>query len=172
MCFSRATGSRPVQPATTAVRSAIGRVSPPSRPCVRNIRVSSDIEVFLILRTYFTGPTLKSCSTSTRRSRRRRGALLCRLQDRIDHTDIAGAAAEVPAQHFSHLPFGGLRIVMQECLGGDQDARRAISALQPVMAAEGFLQVVESPVGRRQAADRLHTPATGLHSKGEAAACR
>jgi hypothetical protein len=53
-------------------------------------------------------------------------------------------------QHLAHIVLAGVRILGQELRRGDKDAGGAKAALQGVMTAESFLQVVELAIGLRQ----------------------
>src|SRR3954447_25822846 len=76
---------------------------------------------------------------------------------------VAGAAADVAGEHLAHLFLGGLRVLGEKLRRGNQNAGRAEAALQRVMAAECFLQVVELAVPAAQALDGLDPAAVDLH---------
>ncbi len=76
------------------------------------------------------------------------------------------------AQHFANLLLGGVGPLAQELLGRHQNAWRAVTALQGVVAPEGFLQVAQRAVFRGEVANRLDGPASRLNGKRQTAASR
>src|SRR5690242_4423063 len=92
-------------------------------------------------------------SSVTVTSRVLRAHRLRRDLHRLDDPLVAGATAEVPGEPFLDLVEAGVRVVLQERLDGDDEARRAEAALQPVRLAEGLLHGPERAVGRPDALD-------------------
>src|SRR3954469_19757825 len=103
----------------------------------------------------------------TTRCEPRRG-LLYRLDDLL----ITGAAAEIAADRFAYLGFGGLRHRVQQRLSRDQHARRAIAALERVRVAEAVLKHAWAAVRFRETFHRGHAMTVGLHGEHEARAHR
>src|SRR5215472_17249708 len=62
------------------------------------------------------------------------------IEDGADDFVVAGAPAEVAGEPVARLGLGRIRIAVQQCLGGDQQARRAEAALQRCMFQEFSLQ--------------------------------
>src|ERR671927_631750 len=74
--------------------------------------------------------------------------------DRLVDFDVAGAAAEVPAQGFFDLFARRVRVLSEQFLGDEEEAGRAVAALRGARVGEGLLQGVEA-VGRRHPLDGL-----------------
>src|SRR5947209_956467 len=83
---------------------------------------------------------------------------------RVDDVLVSGAAAEVPLQAVADLVVGGIGMIGQELSGGHDHARRAESALQPVLIPEGLLDGVEL-AGGGHAFDGQQFAAVGLHGE-------
>src|SRR5437588_11700185 len=62
------------------------------------------------------------------------------LLDRANDLVVAGAAAEIARQPPANLFLGGVRILIEQRLGRDDEARRAEPALQRRLLQEAFLQ--------------------------------
>ena len=101
--------------------------------------------------------------------RRPRGALHAQRGqlDGIEDLGVAGAAAEVAGEGLAHLVAGGRRIVGQQGLGGEEDARRAVAALGRAQLREGLLQRVQlAAIGHPL--HRLDLAALALDGQGQA----
>src|SRR5690606_21333626 len=61
--------------------------------------------------------------------------------------------------------FRRLFVLLQISLRRDEDARRAIAALQAMMTTEGFLQVVQATVLAANAANGIDRAASRLHGE-------
>src|SRR5580704_5708044 len=95
----------------------------------------------------------------------------CR-QHRVDDPLVAGAPAEVRRGELADFRLGRLagagRLLLGEIgLGQHQEARRAETALQPVVIAERLLQIGQL-VAVGQALDRTHVAPVRLHPEHEA----
>src|SRR5580700_3641424 len=64
---------------------------------------------------------------------------LRRIERRLDDAAIAGAAAQIAGERFSHFVFARRRIFPQQLGERDQHPRRAKAALQAVIVDEGLL---------------------------------
>src|SRR5712692_584790 len=91
---------------------------------------------------------------------------------RLDDLLIAGAAAQVSADRIADLPFGRIRIRIQQSLGSDQHPWSAVAALQAVRLAEAVLQHAHRAVGLRETLDGGDAVAVRLHGIHEAGAHR
>src|SRR5204863_6781689 len=72
-------------------------------------------------------------------SRPHAGQTAGRVEDRCDDVLIPRAAAEVPFERFANLFFRRRGVLLQEARGRHDHPRRAVAALQAMVAAEGFL---------------------------------
>src|SRR3990172_1275274 len=77
------------------------------------------------------------------------------VEDGLHDVLVAGAAAQVALEGRANLLLGRVGVLPQVGVRGHDHARRAIPALQAVVAMEGLLQRVHLPVGRH-GLDRLH----------------
>src|SRR5258708_25746936 len=84
-------------------------------------------------------------------SRRRHG------RDRIDDLAVTGAAAQIARDGVADLYFAWARILVEQRLGGEHDARRAEAALRAAMLHQRLLQRMQSAAGRK-ALDRGDGP--------------
>src|SRR3990172_8461838 len=66
-------------------------------------------------------------------------SVICYIQNCFHDFLVAGAAAEVAGDGFAHLFFGGMRVATQKRDAGNDDARRAIAALNPTARDDCFL---------------------------------
>src|SRR3972149_1250403 len=73
----------------------------------------------------------------------------------------AGAAAQVALEGRPHLLLGRVRVLPEERVRGHDHPRRAVPALQAVVAMEGLLQRMHLPVGGH-GLDRRHLAPIGL----------
>src|SRR5262249_54775236 len=64
----------------------------------------------------------------------------------LDDVHVAGAAAEVAGDGPADVVLAGLGVLVQEGIAGHQHAGRTVSALQPVLGHEAFLQGMELAV--------------------------
>ncbi len=68
----------------------------------------------------------------------------CRGEDRVDDRGVAGAAAEVAADRLDHLLARGVGVAVEQRLGGEQHAGRAVAALGGEVLHERLLQRVQA----------------------------
>src|SRR3990172_10740368 len=87
--------------------------------------------------------------------------LLSGVQDGLHDVLVAGAAAQVALEGFAHLRLGRARVLPQVGIRGHDHARRAVPALEAVVAVKGVLQRVHLPVSGH-ALDRGDLAAVGL----------
>src|SRR5437764_12578235 len=66
--------------------------------------------------------------------------------DRLHDIDVPGATADVSLDRLPDLVLARARIPVEQVLGGHQDSRRAVAALQGMFVAEGLLEGVELPI--------------------------
>src|SRR3990170_4554628 len=66
------------------------------------------------------------------------------LQDGLNDLHVAGAAAEVARDGHPHLGRCGVRHAGQQTLGGHEEPRGAVAALDRAVADESFLERVEA----------------------------
>src|SRR5262249_28749292 len=92
----------------------------------------------------------------------------CRLLDRLDDVDVAGAPADIALDGLADLRFARVGIRIEEGLGRHQHPRRAVAALQCVRVAEGLLQRMQFAI-LREPLDRLDRSAVGLDGEHHAA---
>src|SRR2546430_434151 len=65
------------------------------------------------------------------------------LFDRFDDLLVTGATAEIPGDRLVNALARGMRLAREQCLGGHQDAGRAIAALRGAEVGKGRLQGME-----------------------------
>src|SRR5262249_12515934 len=93
--------------------------------------------------------------------------LLGGVKDGADDLVVAGAAAQVAGQPVPYLFLARLGVLLQQCLGGDDEAWRANATLQSRVLEELLLERVQ-PLRRRDALDRGHRFALYLGAEDEA----
>src|SRR5580698_9446288 len=156
-----ATGER----TTRAQHCPLALKSSPNRPRPRSSRGSS-LRAARVPTDVMARPPTSAASLATAEPRPR-----CR-QHRVDDPLVAGAPAGVRRGELADFRLGRLasagRLPLGEIgLGQHQEARRAETALQPVVIAERLLQIGQLlAVG--QALDRTHVASVRLHPEHQA----
>ena len=89
--------------------------------------------------------------------------------DRLDDVVIAGAAAEIALEIFSDLLLARAGVGLHQVERRHHHPRRAETALQAVVFAEGVLHRVQGAVGLGDALDGQHLGALALHGEDGAA---
>src|SRR5262245_28656730 len=69
-----------------------------------------------------------------------------RVLNRLDDVHIARAAAKIAGNRVADLRFGRVRVTAQEGDASHHHARRAVSALEPVLLPETLLNRMELPI--------------------------
>jgi hypothetical protein len=95
------------------------------------------------------------------------GHLACRVEDRLHDVLVAGAAAEVALQREPDVCVRRARMLVEVALRRHDHPRRAVAALQTVVAAERFLERMER-VPVREALDRGDLATVGLRREERA----
>ena len=90
-----------------------------------------------------------------------------RILDRSDDLVVTGAAAEVVGEPESNLVLGGVGVLLQERLGGDDEARGADAALERGVLQECLLHGMES-ASLGDALNGSYLLALGLDTKDQA----
>ena len=90
---------------------------------------------------------------------------VCRELDGFDDLPVAGAAADIAGDRLDDLLAARRVGMLQQCMRGQDHARRAVTALQTVGLAERILNDAEFTRGRRETFDRGDLVAIGLHRK-------
>src|SRR5438132_6134905 len=86
---------------------------------------------------------------------------------RLEYLQIARAAAQVPGQGFRDLRARRPRVLAQELLRHEQEARRAVAALRGAQLGEGLLQGMQDAIAG-QALHRRHVTALAFDGQGQA----
>src|SRR5262245_10754881 len=94
----------------------------------------------------------------------RAGHLTGGVEDRLHDVVVAGAPAEVALERLADLLVGWVRVLLQVADRRHDHARRAVPALEAVVAMDRLLDRVHLPVGR-QPLDRRDLPAVDLHGE-------
>ena len=90
-----------------------------------------------------------------------------RRKDRADNLVITRTAAEIPRQPEAHLGLRGIGLAVQEGLGGDQETRRAVPALERRFLQEEALQGMQG-LALGHALDGLNRTALCLDAQRQA----
>src|SRR6185369_1898096 len=77
---------------------------------------------------------------------RRRGQLGGRVLDGLDDIHVSGAAAEVSGDRVADLVLARARMILEVRVARHEHARRAITALEPVLLHEALLHRMELAV--------------------------
>ena len=99
-------------------------------------------------------------------------ALLDGIHDRLHHSHIPSAPADMAAQHVAHVGLRWREIISQKCRGRHQDTGRAITTLKAMPFSKILLQIVEIAVSSAKALDRVYKMPVNLDSERQAAARR
>src|SRR5262245_17949322 len=68
-------------------------------------------------------------------------------QHGLEDLEVAGAAAQVGGERLAHLAVARARVLRQQRLRGQQEARRVVAALRRAQLGEGLLQLVQLRAG-------------------------
>src|SRR6476659_2389949 len=90
------------------------------------------------------------------------------VQDRLDDVLVPRAPAEVPLEGLADLRLRRRRVLLQVAGGRHQHARRAVAALESVVAMERILERVQGPVRPGQRLDRRDLAAVRLDGEERA----
>src|SRR6266545_895957 len=90
-----------------------------------------------------------------------------RVLDSLDDLDVARAAAQMADQCFADVVLARIRVLVQQRLGGEDETRRAESALHAAFLHERCLDLIENPAFG-ETFDRLDVLALRLHREIEA----
>jgi hypothetical protein len=93
--------------------------------------------------------------------------LLGRGLNRADNLVIARASAEIVREAEPDIVFGGVGVLVEQCFGGHQKARRADAALQSGAFEEALLKGVEMALGS-QSFDGLQGGTLSFHREDDA----
>src|SRR5437763_2488679 len=87
----------------------------------------------------------------------------------IDNVLIASTATDITRQGAANLLLAWVRVVLQQLIGGHQEARRTEATLEAMLLPESLLERMHLPVAS-QAFHRHHLVTVGLHCKHQARA--
>ena len=90
------------------------------------------------------------------------------IQCRADHAHIAGAAAQMTAQHVAQRLFIWVGLPFKVIHQGHEHTRGAVAALQRMVLAKGFLQVGEFALAPGQPFQGVDAPSRRLDREAQA----
>ena len=91
----------------------------------------------------------------------------CRFQNRLDDLHITRAAAEISTDGLPHLSLSGMRVAVQEGLGGQNHSWDAKATLNSAALNKGFLQTIQFPI-LSKTFDGRDLFSLSLHSENQA----